>query len=82
MPATIRINQASRRALEQIAEMTGESLQDALSRSIEDRRRRLYLEGLNSDYASLQGDPGAAKELEAELAEWDGTNLDGIEDEP
>ena len=56
MPAaTIRIRPSSHRALKEMASATGQSLQDVLDEAIEDRRRRLYLEGLNSDYAALNG---------------------------
>jgi predicted CopG family antitoxin len=74
---TIRIRPASHRALKEMAAMTGRSLQDVLDEAIEERRRKLYLEGVNSDYAALN--PKARAEFEKEMAAWDVTNLDGLE---
>ncbi len=59
--------------------MTGESIQDALERAVEDRQRRLYLEGLNADYAALRRDPKAWAEFQKENALWDVTNEDGLD---
>jgi hypothetical protein len=79
MPSTIRIRPGAHKALKEIAAATGESLQDALDQAIEDRRRRLYLEGVNADYAALNPDPKALEEFKKEMAGWDITNLDGLE---
>jgi hypothetical protein len=78
--ATIRLRPESHQALKEIAQLTGESLQSALDRAIEDFRRKLYLEGLNSDYAALRTSPKAWDDFQKELAEWDVTNNDGLED--
>jgi predicted transcriptional regulator len=81
MPATtIRIRPTTHQALKEIAAATGQSLQDVLEDVIEDRRRKLYLEGVNADYAALNRDPKAATEFKKELEAWDSTNLDGLDD--
>jgi len=81
MPApTIRLRPRSHRALKEIAAATGKSMQDALEEAIEDRRRRIYLEGLNADYARLGKRSRESAAIEAELAIWDRANLDGLED--
>jgi hypothetical protein len=77
---TIRIRPQSHHALKEIAAITGQSLQDVLDQAIEESRRRLYLEGANADYALLQGDAKAMAELNTEIAAWDVTNLDGLEE--
>ena len=63
-----------------MAETTGRSVQAALDDAIEERRRRLYLEGINDDYAALKQDPKSMSELAKETEAWDITNLDGLED--
>ena len=78
--ATIRLRPESHQALKEIAQLTGDTLQAALDRAIEDFRRKLYLEGLNADYAALRRDPKAWSDFQKELAEWDATNNDGLED--
>jgi hypothetical protein len=78
--ATIRIRPQTHAALKQIAEITGESVQDALDKAVEERRRKVYLEGLNADYAALRRDPKASAEFDADNALWDRTSGDGLED--
>jgi hypothetical protein len=80
MPATtIRIRDKSHRALKEMAALTGQSLQDALDQAIEERRRKLYLEGVNADYAAMKRNPKAWADFKKETAAWDVTNLDGME---
>ena len=76
----IRIRPGTHDALREIAELTGQSLQDSLDQAIEERRRRLYLERVNADYAALQQDPKAAADHQADLDAWSTTNSDGLED--
>jgi len=77
--ATIRLRAESHQTLKEIARATGQSMQSALDRAIEDLRRKTYLEGLNADYAALQQDPKAWEEFQKELADFDSTNADGLE---
>ena len=76
---TIRIRPESHQALKEMAAMTGKSLQDILDEAVEDRRRRLYLEGAADDYAALQQNPKAWSDFKKELEAWDSSNLDGLE---
>jgi hypothetical protein len=76
---TVRLKPESHRVLKQLAETTGQSLQAALEDAIEEKRRRLYLEGANADYAALKRDPKAMAEFIKETGAWDITNLDGLE---
>lgn len=75
---TIRLKPATRKVLREIAEMTGASMQEALDRAVEERRRQLYLEGLNADYAALRQDPKQWERFREENAVWDVTNADGL----
>lgn len=78
--AMIRLRPNAHQTLKEIARVTGQSLQDTLDRAIDDLRRKVYLEGINADYAALQADPKQweAHRKEAEL--WDTTSADGLED--
>lgn len=80
MASTIRLRPKSHQALKEIAAATGEALQDALDRAIEERRRRVYLEGLNADYAAVRRNRKASAELDRENAAWDRTSDDGLGD--
>jgi predicted transcriptional regulator len=73
---TIRIRSTSHRSLKEIAESSGQSLQDALDQAIEERRRTLYLEGVNADYAALN--PKALADFKKEIGAWDVTDADGL----
>ena len=75
---TIRIRSTSHRNLKEIAESSGQSLQDALDQAIEERRRTLYLEGVNADYAALN--PKTLADFKKENGDWDVTDLDGLEE--
>jgi hypothetical protein len=76
---TVRLRPNAHKALREIAQLTGQSLQDALDRAIEDLRRRVYLEGINADYAALRDDPKASEDFKKEMGEWDAANNDGLE---
>jgi predicted transcriptional regulator len=76
---TIRVRSGSHKALKELAEVTGQSLQDALEQAIEEQRRKLYLEGLNADYAAINQNPAARAALAKEIEAWDVTNEDGLE---
>jgi hypothetical protein len=54
--------------------------QNRVEQAKEDRKREIYLEGVNADYDKLRADPKAWAEFKAECALWDSTNLDGLED--
>ena len=77
---TVRLRADAHRALKEISQLTGQSLQEALARAIEDLRRKVYLEGLSADYGKLRADPTAWADYQKELAVWDVTNQDGLED--
>ncbi len=55
-------------------------MQEALDKVEQERRRRLYLEGLCADYTILRGQPKATEELDTENELWDRTSNDGLED--
>lgn len=75
----IRIRPQSHRALKKMAAASGQSLQDVLDRAIEEHERKLYLDGVEADYAALKRDPKAWAEFQKEIAIWDVTNLDGLD---
>ncbi|HEX3357863.1 MAG TPA: hypothetical protein VHS31_12905 [Tepidisphaeraceae bacterium] len=77
---TIRIRPTSHRALKELAALTGQSIQDVLEEAIQDRQRRLYLEGAEADYAAFKKNPKALAEFKKEMAAWDNTNRDGMKD--
>ena len=77
--STIRLRPETREALKEIAAATGSTLQDALATAVAEHRRRVYLEGLNADYANLRKDPEGWADFQEENAVWDVTNEDGLD---
>ena len=78
MAVTIRLQPKTHKALKETANLTGESMQEALDKAVEERRRRLYLDGLSADYAKLRENPGASADLDQENALWDRASNDSI----
>jgi hypothetical protein len=80
MAVTVRLQSETHKALKETADLTGESIQEALDKAVQERRRRLYLEGLCADYATLRADPKASVELDKESSLWERTSNDALED--
>lgn len=79
--ATVRISETARETLRDLAERTGESMQEILERAVEEYRRQRFLEDLNAGFAALRNDPDAWKEVLDEREEWEHTLSDGLSDE-
>jgi hypothetical protein len=54
-------------------------MQEILDRAVEQYRRKTFLEGLSDDFRRLSEDKEAWAEYQDELAEWDVTINDGLE---
>jgi hypothetical protein len=78
---TIRVSEATRDTLRELARIDRTSMQDILTRALEEYRRKRFLEGVNDAYASLAGDAAAGAAYEAELRSLDGTLADGLDPE-
>lgn len=79
MPSTVRISEASHRALRDLAEREQTSLQTVVERAIENYRRNRLLEAANKQYAALRANDAAWKEQLAERDLWDATAGDGLD---
>jgi hypothetical protein len=55
---------------------------EVLDRAVEAYRRQWFFDTANEAYARLRDDPVAWGEWQSELAAWDATLMDGLEDEP
>ncbi len=54
-------------------------MQDIIDTAIEDYRRKAFLEGLSDDYRLLREDAEVWKDYEDDMALWDNTLTDGLE---
>jgi len=75
---TVRISDAARGTLRDLARAEGKSMLALLDEAVEALRRRRFLEQVNVAYAALRDDPKAWEELDAERREWDATLADGL----
>lgn len=76
---TVRISAASHKALRELAEQSGESMQSLLDKAVADYRRKKFLEGLAADYAALRSDSEAWADELAERKSWEATLMDGLD---
>jgi hypothetical protein len=79
MAVTVRISGKSHKALAELAEKDGRSLQATLDEAIEVLRRRRILTETNQAFAALRADRRAWREETAEREAWSATLADGQE---
>ena len=75
---TVRLKEATRQVLRDLARAEGTSMQEVLDLAIEDLRRKRFLEQVNQDFAQLRADDKAWAAERAERRIWDATLLDGL----
>jgi hypothetical protein len=75
---TVRISDAARGTLRELARAEGKSMSAVLDEAVEVLRRQRFLEQVNAAYAALRDDPEAWEEFDAERREWDATLDDGL----
>lgn len=75
---TVRISEATRDTLRDLARAEGRPMQAVLELAVETLRRKRFLEAVNNAYGSLRDDANAWAEIERERRDWDSTLLDGL----
>jgi hypothetical protein len=75
----IRVPDATHSILRELADETGQSMQDILSEAVEEMRRRRMFELANAAYASMRENEDEWQEELAERRLWDKTLADGLE---
>lgn len=75
---TMRISEACRDTVRELAAREGTSMQEILEKAIEQYRRQRFLKEVNKAYGKLRQDPEAMKDLAEERAAWDSTSSDGL----
>ncbi len=79
MAETVRIAPEAYDKLVKIAESLHVSLTEALSEALQEYQRELFLRGVAADFAALT--TAERTEEQDELATWDNTLSDGLENE-
>jgi hypothetical protein len=78
----VRVSAATHAKLVELAAAQNVSMTEILDRAVEAYRRQWFFETANEAYARLRNDPAAWADWQSELAAWDATLMDGLEDEP
>ncbi len=78
---TVRVKTTTHNALRERAKERGESLTETLDHLVAEDRRRRLIAGAVRSWNALREDPVAWAEWQAELALWETTSADGLEDE-
>ena len=78
---TVRVTEATHRALRDLAAQAGEPMTVVLARAVEWYRREQLLRDANDAWAAIKADPDAWREIQDEDQLWDITLMDGLEDE-
>lgn len=78
---TIRVRVETRDRLRRLAEAAGTSMQRVLEEALEQYRRDRFLREANAAYAVLRSDPEASRDYDEELAAWDSTLADGLDED-
>lgn len=74
----VRIRQATRKALVELAQVTQSSPQKVLDLAVESYRRHIFMKGANRAYARLRKNSKAWAAYRAELADWETLSGDGL----
>jgi hypothetical protein len=78
---TIKVSVQTRDRLKRLADDDHLTLDAELSQTLEKAEEARFWEGVQEDYARLRADPQEWANYAGELAEWDQTTGDGLDDE-
>lgn len=79
---SIRVPTEAHQKLREIAEKQHKSIGEALNEAVHLLEREQFWAEYAEAYARLRADPEAWQEFQDELALWDSTLMDGLEDLP
>lgn len=75
----VDVSDSTSQVLQGLVKQTGKSIPEILDKAIEEYRRKIFFEGVASDYAALKADPEAwAQEVE-ERQLFENTLMDGLD---
>lgn len=79
---TIRVPTEVREKLAELSKSEGRPIGQLIQGFLDDYEERQFFKRLGEDFRRLQSDPEEWADYQRELAEWDATLMDGLEDEP
>lgn len=81
MSKMMRISEVAAKQLDDLIEVTGQSRQKILEAALQAFAKHLFFKKNDVQYKALKKDKAAWNEFAKEMAEWDVTLNDGLEDE-
>ena len=78
---TIKVSVRTRDRLKRLADEEHLTMDAALARTLDKAEDARFWAGVQADYARLQADPHEWADYLGELADWDHTTGDGLNDE-
>jgi predicted transcriptional regulator len=78
---TIRVPMATRERLQRLASEQSRPIGRIIDTLLDDYEKREFFAGLGEDFARLRADADALKSYEEEVAVWDATLKDGLDDD-
>ena len=78
---TIRVSTETHQRLSELAQQLDLPLQEATARAVRLLADQIFWQQTNAAYTALRADKAASAEFDGEVAAWDATLLDGLEDE-
>ena len=78
---TIKVSVQTRDRLKRLADEEHLTMDAALARTLDKAEDARFWAGVQADYARLQADPHEWADYLGELADWDHTTGDGLDDE-
>jgi hypothetical protein len=77
---TIKVSAETRDRLKRLADAEQSTMEAALAKVLDQAEESRFWQGVKDDYARLQDDPEQWSDYVNELAEWDQTVGDGLDD--
>lgn len=81
MTTTVRLDDELHATLREIAEREDRSIGQVIEDAVRRYRKETFWEGVYADLTRLRSDPVAWQSYQAEIAMWDSTAGDGLENE-
>ncbi|MGH2873220.1 MAG: hypothetical protein ACRDL5_12255 [Solirubrobacteraceae bacterium] len=80
--ATVRVHPQTQEALRRLAAAHATTIPEVLRELVARAEDDELLSGVEADFAGLARDPDQLADYQAEVAAWDATLLDGLENDP
>ena len=77
---TIKVSADTRDRLKKLADAEHSTMEAALAKVLDEAEEARFWQGVKDDYARLQDDPEQWAGYVSELAEWDRTIRDGLDE--